>query len=239
MHVFAPDLRGHGGSSWTPSHYRLWDYAGDVISLLKEVVDEPAAIAGHSLGGEVAIIAAAERPDMVRAVVAIDAPLSAEESRRTVGPDRERLTWIRSLHTLSHDGVAAAMRDMPFLDAATGRTVRSGDYFGDDSPFFDEDAETLLLNDPAMIDAVIEFDEMHAGFEAERLAPRIDCPVLLLLADPEVQSAVSVEHGERVIELLKNGRIVRVPKTTHGLVWEETEAVRVAIEDFLVGCLGP
>ncbi len=81
-HIYAPDLRGHGASSWTPGRYRLWDHAADVIALLERIVGEPAAILGHSLGGEVAIIVAAERPDLVRAVVAIDAPLSIEGARR-------------------------------------------------------------------------------------------------------------------------------------------------------------
>ena len=94
-HVFAPDLRGHGASSWTPGRYRLWDFAADMVSLLERVVREPAVIAGHSLGGEVAIIVASERPDLVRAVIAIDAPMSVAETRRTVGPDRERLAWMR------------------------------------------------------------------------------------------------------------------------------------------------
>ena len=66
-HVYAPDLRGHGASSWTPGRYRLWDYAADMVSLLERVIGEPAVIVGHSLGGEVAIIVASERPDLVRA----------------------------------------------------------------------------------------------------------------------------------------------------------------------------
>ena len=137
-HIFAPDLRGHGASSWTPGRYRLWDYAADMISLLERVIGEPAAIVGHSLGGEVAIIVAAERPDLARAVIAIDAPLSVDETRRTVGPDRERLSWMRSLHDLPRDDIAAALRDVPMRDRATGRMVRAADLFGNDDALFDD-----------------------------------------------------------------------------------------------------
>jgi len=230
--VYAPDLRGHGGSSWTPGSYRLWDYAGDVIGVLEAIVDIPAAIAGHSLGGEVAIIVAAERPDLVRAAIPIDAPLSAGETRRTVEPDRKRLVLMRSLHSLSGDDVVAAMRELPILDRETGRTVPAHE-LTDDSHVFAEDAEAVLRNDPAMLDAVIEFDEMHAGYEAARILPRVKSPVLLLLADPDVQSAVSDEHASLALALLQDGRMVRLPKTTHGLVWEEPDAVVAAIEDFL------
>ena len=34
MHVFAPDLRGHGRSSWLASHYRLLDYTADIGFIL-------------------------------------------------------------------------------------------------------------------------------------------------------------------------------------------------------------
>ena len=111
--------------------------------------------------------------------------------------------------------------------------VRAAELFGNDDGLFDDQADTLLQNDPTMIDAVIEFEGMHAGFEADRLLPRIECPVLLLLADARLGSAVSAEHADRAVERLRDGRITRVPGTTHGLVWEEPEAVLSAIEDFL------
>ena len=129
--------------------------------------------------------------------------MSAAETRRTVGPDRERLAWMRSLHDLPRDGIAAALRDMPMRDRATGRMVRVADLFGNDDALFDDQADTLLQNDPAMIDAVIEFEGMHAGYEAELLLPRIECPVLLLLADAQLGSAVSVGHADRAVELLR------------------------------------
>ncbi len=237
-HVYAPDLRGHGASSWTPGRYRLLDYADDVIFLLERVIGEPAAIAGHSLGGEVSIIVASERPDLVRAVIAIDAPLSIEGARRTVMPDRERLAWLRSLHDLPVDGIATALREMATLDPATGRLARAADAMGDETGWFEEVAETILQNDPAMLDAVIAFDGMHAGYDAERLLPMIQCPVLLLLADARSGSVVSNEDVEHAVRLLRDPVVVRVAGTTHGLVWEAAQAVERAMEDFLSATLG-
>jgi pimeloyl-ACP methyl ester carboxylesterase len=232
-HVYAPDLRGHGASSWTPRRYRLWDYAADIIWLLERVIGEPAAIVGHSLGAEVAVIVAAERPDLVMGVVAIDAPLSVDEARRTLVPDRGRLAWLRSLHDLTSAGVAAALRDAPARDRATGRVVRAEDLYGDDASLFADQAETLLQNDPTMLEAVVEFEGMHAGYDAAQLLPRIECPVLLLLADAQLGSAVSPEHADRTVRMLRRGQVVRVPGSTHGLVWEEPRAVLSAIEAFL------
>ncbi len=74
-HVFAPDLRGHGDSGRVPGGYRFTYYARDIVPWLREVVREPAALVGHSLGGVVATVIAADHPDLVSSVVAIDPPL--------------------------------------------------------------------------------------------------------------------------------------------------------------------
>ena len=58
-HVYAVDLRGHGHSSWAAS-YRLQDYATDIVALLHHRIMEPAILCGHSLGGMVAVMAAAQ-----------------------------------------------------------------------------------------------------------------------------------------------------------------------------------
>jgi pimeloyl-ACP methyl ester carboxylesterase len=49
-HVYGVDLRGHGQSGWVPGHYRLRDYAADVVAFLRDVLPEPVALYGHSLG---------------------------------------------------------------------------------------------------------------------------------------------------------------------------------------------
>lgn len=71
--VYAIDLRGHGDSSWDPeSRYHADAFVEDVAHALDALGLIDVAIVGHSLGGDIALQVAAERPDQVRAVVLVD-----------------------------------------------------------------------------------------------------------------------------------------------------------------------
>jgi lipase len=66
------DLRGRGDSDKPESGYGLEAHAGDVIRVLDHLGLENAVIAGHSMGGFVALEAALTYPDRVRAIVLLD-----------------------------------------------------------------------------------------------------------------------------------------------------------------------
>lgn len=72
--AIAPDLRGHGGSARTPS-YPLTGWSDDVVGLLDLLALERVALVGHSLGGYVASVVAARRPDRVSRLVLEDPPV--------------------------------------------------------------------------------------------------------------------------------------------------------------------
>lgn len=65
--VLAPDLRGHGRSSWDEP-WTLDEHVGDLL----ETFTEPAAWIGHSFGGRLALEAIARRPDLVERAVLLD-----------------------------------------------------------------------------------------------------------------------------------------------------------------------
>jgi pimeloyl-ACP methyl ester carboxylesterase len=69
FHVFRPDRRGHGRTPDIdgPITYELM--ARDTIAFLEQVVGGPAYLLGHSDGAPVALLAALERPDLVRRLV--------------------------------------------------------------------------------------------------------------------------------------------------------------------------
>jgi len=71
--VFAPERRGHGHTPDVegPITYALM--AQDTIAFLESVVGGPAHLVGWSDGGNVALMVATQRPDLVRKLVAISA----------------------------------------------------------------------------------------------------------------------------------------------------------------------
>lgn len=66
--VIAYDARGHGKSGRAPS-YAITDFADDLLRIIDAVAGAPPIVIGHSLGGATALVAAAQRPEAVRALV--------------------------------------------------------------------------------------------------------------------------------------------------------------------------
>jgi 3-oxoadipate enol-lactonase len=70
LRVIALDFRGHGLSKHRDS-YGYADYENDLLALIDELGHERVIVAGHSLGGYVALLAAT-RSDRIEAVLAAD-----------------------------------------------------------------------------------------------------------------------------------------------------------------------
>ncbi|MGI5159452.1 alpha/beta fold hydrolase [Microbispora sp. CA-102843] len=68
--VATMDLRGHGESSLGWDSYTRTDTANDIVALV-EHLGGPAVVVGHSFAGGAATIAAAQRPELVAALVEI------------------------------------------------------------------------------------------------------------------------------------------------------------------------
>ena len=89
IHCVIPDLRGFGASIVVDSHYSLSDMAGDVIDLMDSIHLDGAVLAGHSMGGYVALEIAGQIPERVKGLALIashifpDSPEKAQERRET------------------------------------------------------------------------------------------------------------------------------------------------------------
>ena len=74
--VFAPDLRGHGRSDW-PGDYSAELMRADIVAFVDALALDRVDLIGHSLGGMVAYLLAAEHPDRISHLILEDvaAPL--------------------------------------------------------------------------------------------------------------------------------------------------------------------
>jgi len=74
--LIAPDLRGRGNSAGLAGPFGLRAHAQDCAEVLEQLGrGVPATVLGESMGGFVAVVLAAQRPDLVQAVVLADGGL--------------------------------------------------------------------------------------------------------------------------------------------------------------------
>lgn len=67
----APDLIGHGRSTWA-APWTLDANVSALAALLERESDKPVVVVGHSFGGMIALYLAAARPDLVESLVLLD-----------------------------------------------------------------------------------------------------------------------------------------------------------------------
>lgn len=70
--VLALDLRGHGESDAPADSFRVRDFARDVIGVCRAAGVERAVFCGHSIGGAIALEAAAAEPRLTAGMVLVD-----------------------------------------------------------------------------------------------------------------------------------------------------------------------
>jgi pimeloyl-ACP methyl ester carboxylesterase len=97
VRVVALDFRGHGLSEFADS-YGYADYERDLLSLLDRLELDQPTLAGHSLGGYVALLAAS-RSDRIGRVLAIDvkSEWTDDDAAISVGPSSARHRAGRSV----------------------------------------------------------------------------------------------------------------------------------------------
>ena len=129
-HAVAPDLRGYGGSDRPAAvdAYAAPKLVGDVAGLIRALGHESAHLVGHDWGGGLAWALAGTRPEMVRSLTILNAPVGVVSARlRREDPAQRAKSWYMLLFQfpgvaetwLSQDDFAN-LRQFVFDDAAPG-----------------------------------------------------------------------------------------------------------------------
>jgi pimeloyl-ACP methyl ester carboxylesterase len=238
-HLYIPDLRGQGKSGRVPGRYRLQDYTEDTISFLRNCVGEPAHLFGVSLGGIIALMVAAQAPDLVLSVVVGDSPLTGKTWLAALDQTRDKLASWRKLAggRLSIPEIIERLKDAPVEVSFQAPLIPMREAFGEDSPVYAWLADNLYQTDPDFFAALLDDAETTAaGYDMETLFPKIECPVLLLQADPKNGGALTDAEVARGLQLLAPVRHVRLEGISHTLFNEPhgKEPVLQAITEFLI-----
>ena len=104
--LILPDLRGHGRSPSPEGKYSMRAMAEDVLRLMDDQNLEYAYVAGHSLGGYIALALAEHYPDRLSGLALI-ASHSFEDL-----PEKKK-SRIEDIERVRHSSVADVLTDMP------------------------------------------------------------------------------------------------------------------------------
>lgn len=230
-HVFALDLRGHGKSGRVPNSYRSGDYSADVVAFLQSKVESAALIFGHSLGGIVAMRVAAYAPERVRAIIVGDSVLSRDTLAHSMYQE-----LFTGLHKIvigggSADEKARRLAKLEIRVPGLPEPIPIGDLPGNDSDV-QEWANCLHMLDPTALQSTIE-GRTFADFDADAVLAKIQCPVLILQANPELGGLMSDIAVERIKNHVRRAEVVQFRLLGHALHLQRAQPVIEAVEKFI------
>ena len=222
-HIYALDFRGQGKSGRTPGEYQSKYYTADLISFLDKLPNQPATLFGLSAGGAVTLCAAAQRPDLVRAVIVGDFPLDLDELVKWM-TSKAFVTHFSALRMLASKDLSMAELETGIANIQVrvpgkGTTINYGDTPGIDLVRIQQLALTLRDMDPGVLEYHAEGRpiEFLVDFNLERMLPQITCPVLLLQANPSLGGMLTDKAVSRFQAALPNSSHLRIDQFGHDL----------------------
>jgi pimeloyl-ACP methyl ester carboxylesterase len=221
--IVAIDQRAHGASSAPDDGYDPAELAADAAAVIEELELERPLVAGHSWGASIALQVAADRPDLVSALVVVDGPVRSFA---------ERMTWEEAQKVMQPP--LPVYGDVTEATAERKRWI--GHVWGEDLDRFvahglvrEGDGWRLPLTAP------IRLQILHAMFSqpyAEQWT-RVRCPVLLALAVGEGPGGTFYEFKKAGADaILAEHADVRLRwfETNHDIPVEDPDGLSVEIE---------
>jgi pimeloyl-ACP methyl ester carboxylesterase len=220
----AYDQRGHGKSA-RASDYTLRAFADDALHVLRDLIKGPTVVIGHSLGGLVALAAAAEAPELVAGLVIEDAPLTygAPWTAETYAPLRNAL--------VGED--AAALRKAVDRFPLPSPGPRGERTYGEMRGFYASERVLTYYKDvdPAFIDHRIAGED-GKPLIAEWLE-RVAAPTLVIAGEPRLGSNLDDGGEWKLKKAIKDLTVKRFPGTGHIIHGYRPEQFLENIEPFL------
>ena len=238
MRILAVDQRGHGSSNLPadPAKLKSWKpYRDDLLALLSTLDGPPPVLSGHSMGGTVAILAAAAKPASVSGLVLFDPVVigrwqmiaahlpggskAMKSSPLALGAAKRRAVF---------DSVEAAFAAYKGRGAfKTWSDIMLADYVA--GGFRERtDGKVELTCAPAMESAIFS-SHAHNAWAA---AARVRAPVEVFRA--EQGSTCRIPSAEAFFTSNRRAHLTTVLGTSHFLPMERPDVVRDALLDAAV-----
>jgi 3-oxoadipate enol-lactonase len=216
--VVRPDLRGMGKSSAPGGPYLMETLAADVAAVLDTCGIERAAIAGHSLGGYVALAFARMFTERVSRLALVCSRLDADtpaaaQRRRELADQTEACDSIEPV----------AQAYLPLLTGPETKAQRPG--------VVALVEEVLTQTQPAGAAAMLR--GMAERVSSADIAGDLDIPVLVVAG--AFDQLISLDEARAAAEAFPHGRLTICEHSGHMPMLEEPDRVTAALADLLSG----
>lgn len=222
------DLPGYGKSSKEPHSGQMTFYAGIIKELMAELDLRKVTLAGHSMGGQIAVTTALLYPELVENMILVD-PAGFESF--TKGQKQ----WFRNVMT--YDGVRLTTAEAIQNNLATN--------------FYrlPKDAEFMITDRLAMRTASDFGGYCYAVVQS--VSGMVDNPVIDYLQDIKVPTLIFFGENDNLIpnrflnpgftttiakqgaEKIKNSKLILVPKCGHFMMFEHAETFNKETKIFM------
>ncbi len=188
--MILPDLRGFGESTTVDTPYGMSEIADDISQLLGKLKIEKAAIAGHSMGGYVALAFAEKYAHQVSGLALIGSQTPADPPERKEG----RYKTAAEVQEKG-SGVVVAMIDKLSPDAKVREAVR---------PLIERQSKSGVAG---ALKAMADREDARAWL------PAFKFPIVLIHGDAD--ELIPVERAQEIKVALPNAHLVELPGAGH------------------------
>jgi pimeloyl-ACP methyl ester carboxylesterase len=211
--VASVDLRGHGDSDATFTSYGDAETSSDVVALIEEL-GGPAVIVGNSMGAGSAVMAAAQRPELVSGLVLI-------------GP------FVRNGAVSAIQRVMLRAAMVPLWIATSWKLYMPKLYAGQRPVDFDQyrDRVVASLRRPGYAKSFSLTTRTNHD-AAEACLPMVSAPTLVVMGDHDPDFADPAAEASWLAQVLR-GEVVMVPDAGHYPQSQQPGIVTPAVATFL------
>ena len=210
LHLYAIDLRGHGKSGRVHNGYELKYFISDIKLFIEKHIQKKAIIFGHSIGGIIAMMLAAQHNEYVSAIIVGDAPLSINALRSIIDTNKESATHF--IHWLKNNEFHQIYNNVH--DKFT--------------------AEGIKQCDPDLIHALcFQFDRTFQDYKPNTILPKIQCPILVIRGTKRRGSLISDEDLDHALTLQPNLSEIQIQTKGHMLLGNDNSELLEKLNLFL------
>jgi pimeloyl-ACP methyl ester carboxylesterase len=204
--LIIPDLRGFGESSTVDSFYALEDFASDVAGLLDHLGVEKASIAGHSMGGYIALAFVRLFPERVRGLGLVGSQVLAD-------PEERRQGRYKSAAEVAEHGIGSVVETMAPKFTSNERLQQYA-------------RESMERQQPAAYIGALK--AMAERVDSTSLLASFNFPVVLVHG--QADALVPVERAREVKAALPQAHLVEIPGAGHMPMMEDAAKTAEALK---------